>query len=128
MSEETDANYIRLPTAVFFALIGSVTFGGAGIYGVVGPSGDTDKLAAVVQDVSEIRDHAREALTLATQNGQRVNDNRQLIFDTTRNRYSADDAAKDWRAQGERDAQHERRLAQLERELDRLAKERGSDR
>ena len=120
MDAKDDANYIRLPTAVFFALIGSVTFGGAGIYGVVGPSGDTDKLAQLNEAVSEIREQARAALTLATQNGQRVNDNRQLIFDTTRSRYSGEDAAKDQRDQGERDAQQERRLMLIERELDNL--------
>lgn len=119
MDEKDDANYIRLPTAVFFALIGSVTFGGAGIYGAWGPS-DNDQLSAVVKDVSDIRETARAALTLATQNGQRVNDNRQLIFDATRSRYSGEDAAKDQRDQGERDAQQERRLMLIERELDNL--------
>lgn len=120
MDEKDDANYIRLSAPVFIALICSVASGGAGIYGVVGPARDNNQLAAVVEDVSEAREAARASLTLATQNGQRVNDNRQLILDNTRSRYTAEDADGDWRKQGERDAQQDRRLMLLEREIDRL--------
>lgn len=118
-SEDSNGSYIQLPTPVFFALVGAITFGGAGIYGAVTP-GNSDQLRAVIEDVSTAKEHARSALTLSTQNGQRINDNRQLIYDTTRDRYLSTEADADWRDQDARDSQIERRLMLIERELDKL--------
>lgn len=119
MGSEDDASYIRIPTALAIAIVGSGALFGAGAGRYVGTS-DNDQLAAIVQDVSEVRATANAALALAGQNGQRTNDNRQLIFDNTRSRYSAEEAYRDWKKQGERDEQQERRLNLLERDIDKL--------
>ena len=119
--EENDPSYIKLPTAVALALIGAVGVGGAGAYGVIRPGHNGDALASIRKDINDIRATARAALTLSTQNGQRVIDTRTLVFDRTQGRYSAEHAAKDWREQEERNQQHERRLRMIERELDKLA-------
>lgn len=116
-NEPVDAGYVRIPTTLLIAVISGSTLFGGGVYGIVRP-GDYDKLKNVREDIAEIRATANAALTLASQNGQRTNDNRQLIFDNTRSRYSADEAYKDWKAQGERDDQQDRRLNLLERQAD----------
>lgn len=119
MDDQNDANYIRLPTAVFIALFSGTSLFGAGAYGVLGPSSN-DQLASLNKGVSENRETARAALKLATQNNAETNSNRTLIFDTTRSRYSAEDATKDFREQETRHLQIERRLMLIERELDSL--------
>jgi len=63
MSDENESNHIRLSPAVFFALIGAIGLGGAGVSGVVTPARDNEQLAAVEKDVRELRAQVDSAWT-----------------------------------------------------------------
>ena len=117
--KSADTGYIRIPTALLVAVIGAGPLFGGGVYGIT-RSANNDQLPGIAQDLSDVRATANTALALAGQNSQRTNDNRQLILDNTRSRYSAEDAYRDWKKQAERDEQHERRLMLLERDVDKM--------
>ena len=117
-----DANFIKLSPAVFISII----LGIAGLSAAIGTSKpaspDNHELESINKSLSDIRETAKAALAITAENAKWINENRQLIYDRTADRRTAAEAATSWRAQGERDAQQERQLKQLERDLDRLEK------
>ena len=121
-----DKSTIRLPTAVFIALLGASTLGGGGAVGIISDRDNNelsalkDVLQSVRKDIEDVRAAAEAALTIAGQNGARVNDNRQSIQDSERNAWGSVAHEKYSREIDARFNQVERRLTAVEREIDKL--------
>ena len=117
-----DANFIKLSPAVFISIILGIAGLGASIGTTKSSSPNHDELAAIDKNYSDLRETAKAALAVSAENAKWISENRQLIYDRTADRRTAAEAAAAWRAQSERDAQQERQLKQLERDIDRLDK------
>jgi hypothetical protein len=115
---DDDNNHIRLSPAIFFMLIGASGLGGAGTFGALTPARDHNELAALAKSIEEIRTTANAAISLASRNERGVDDNRDLVYASTRDRFTAAEADKEFRARDARFEQVERRLAMIERILD----------
>lgn len=109
--EDSDGT-LNVHPIVFYMLLGAAGLGGGGLYGVLGPQLQKEALTACF-------DNTKTALNVASQHGQELLDLRNLIYERTASRYTAEDAAKQWANQRERDEAQERRLQVLERHIDR---------
>lgn len=103
---------LNISPVVFYMLLGAAGLGGAGGYGVLGPQLQKEA-------IQHCFENSATALEVAAQHGQELLDLRNLIYDKTASRYTAEDATEDWAAQRERDEAQERRLRILERHMDR---------
>lgn len=115
MAGTDDRTHFELPPVVLALLLSSAAGGGAGLYGVLGPQLEKEAITACF-------DNSQTALKVAAQHGAEILDLRELIYARTANRFTLDDAAKTERAQLKTDAQQDRRLLILERDIDRLLK------
>lgn len=113
IEEGTDesGNHIILAPSVFYFLLGAAGLGGAGSYGVIGPKLEQSALESCFTN-SQI------AIDVAAQHGQELLDLRRLILERTQYRYTSEDAAREKTKQDQRDDAQDRRINQLEREVD----------
>jgi hypothetical protein len=124
--EGIDSGYLKLPVAVvvpLFAFVAGV--GGAG--GGYLQKADNDKLTALVETVDNLQhrcqengDIARAAANLATANQHSIGSNLEELYARTAGRYTTVDYERDSTTQAKRDALQERRLDNVERDIERL--------
>jgi hypothetical protein len=109
--KKDDTGALNIPPLVFYMLLGAAGLGGAGGYGVLGPQLQKDAIELCF-------DNSQTALNVAAQHGQELLDLRNLVYDRTVQRYTSEDATRDWAEQKERDEAQDRRLRLLERHVD----------
>lgn len=141
MEEKDDASYIRIPTAVAYALVGALGIGGTGVVGYVRQSPDQNELAKFEKDLQSLREEYRSVISdhrgffrdqakyeesirawmeVANANSGRITANRELIYEKTTGRFTSIDHEKYEREQSSRDQDQNRRLETLERQVDNL--------
>ena len=114
LSGDNDGNSINsvvLSTPIFYLLLGAAGFGGAGINGSIGPQLERKAITACF-------DNSQIAIETSAQHGQELIDLKRYVDDSTRHRYTSEDARKDGSKADARDAQQERRLNSIERFID----------
>ena len=119
MVESTDSHIVALPTWALGLLLAAAGLGGGGIYGFVGPSMEHEAIA-------QCFDNSSTALEMAAQHGAALNQLRdetrslwEAIYARTADHHSTQDAANDRSEQINKDAQQDRMIDLLERELKR---------
>ena len=106
-----DDVHISLPPSLFAGIILSAVLGGGGLYGVFGPQMDK---AAITQCI----DNSDIAINQADLHGREIQILRELIYERTQDRYTAEDARKDWGDQIRRDSLQDRRIENVEEEME----------
>ena len=107
MADNGPADHISISPVVFYLLLGSAATAGVG--------GGTFLQPAVNQEALEACfDNSQRAINVAVQHGEELNNLRQYIDTRTQDRYTAQDAGRDWRNQDRRDAEQDRRLNLLD--------------
>lgn len=122
VANDESRNHIVLSTPIFYLLLSGVFTGGAGLYGTVAPRMEQAAIQQCFDNAAEAARIAGTALDVARQHGQEFLDLRNLIYQRTSDRYTAQAAQKDWAQQERRDAQQDREISHLKRDLDRDGK------
>lgn len=111
MTEHDESvGHITISPAVFYLLIGAAGLGGLGGGSFLGPQLEKTALQACF-------DNSQKALSVAAQHGEELNQVRAFIENRTLDRWTAADQRNHEREQDKRDAQQDRRLDLLERQL-----------
>ena len=118
MERENEHSVIELPAVAFWGVVSAALAGGAGGYSVLGPQIERKALEACY-------DNSQTALEVVAQHGAEfldvraaISENRRLIYEKTASRYTAEDAAKQWREQSRLDHTQDKRLDYIERQID----------
>lgn len=131
--QDDDSINIRVPAklAAGILLIGASLGGGVASY--VGPAVDRQIISQLQSEIRESNNKAEESLKtslraealgkaavdLGTQNAKAINANRDFVVERTFDRFTKESHLDYSRKQAERDAQQDRRISGLERDMDR---------
>ena len=112
VDDKLDDAHISISPTVFYLLLAAAGFGGLGGGSVLTSQAERPAFQQCI-------DNSDVALDVAAQHGRELQSLRDLIYERTQEWSSALDARKDWNEQFRRDEAQERRLTQLEKEMDR---------
>lgn len=113
-----EPDHIGISPNFLIFLVGSALAGGTGVGTFFGPKIEQGALQSCYDNSQIAMQAAQTALDVAAQHGDELLDIRKLLYERTEDRYTSDQAAKQWREHEGRELFQNRRLDSIERELD----------